>query len=66
MKSSSKATKYENLSKVVEILANDFTESERAAILKMDFANLKGLSGEQLKSRISKTDLFFGEAGLFE
>ncbi len=48
-------TKFEKLSTVVEILANDFDEKERAALLKMDFTSLKGLSGEQLKNRISKS-----------
>ena len=49
-------TKFEKMHNVIEMLANDFTEEERTAILKMDFTQLKGLSGEQLKQRISKTE----------
>lgn len=47
-------TKLEKLTTVIDILANDFSEDERKAILNMDFDQLTGLHGEGLKSRISK------------
>jgi hypothetical protein len=47
--------KLERLTTVVDMLANDFSEDERRAILGMDFSQLAGLHGESLKSRISKS-----------
>lgn len=56
MKEISKS-KLERLTTVVDMLANEFSEDERKAILGMDFNQLAGLHGESLKNRISKTTL---------
>lgn len=56
-------TKFEKLTFVVDSLVNDFSEDERKAIFEMDFSQLAGLHGEQLRSRISKSFIGIGGIG---
>lgn len=51
-------TNFARIENIVKELSN-LPEAQRSAILKLNFNELKGLEGEELRQRLSKTS--FGE-----